>query len=222
MEVKRYRVTACPDGVQYTRSVVEVSRREDGWVEIRHVRGQAPECAILAALMLRLGLVELAQPKADFPHGTYQSLEVKAPGALIGKRIGFTSRKGSSGAFWGHCWEVDENNWRVRPLAFWHESMYGRMNQAVWGYAAVLFAYYACGTPGAGLYLVRPDKLLIEEEKPIQEIFVDIVGDSIVTADFYCPDEPEVKAEPGDSACGASASGCIRETGVSAGAEGKE
>lgn len=177
-------------------SIVEIETRADGWVAIRHAGGWALPAGALAGLMLELGLVSISSEEMD---GRDLRLSVALPEELRGISYGFTGRRGSTGAFWGHCWEVTEDGRRRRLVAYYHESMYGRLNEPVGGYAAVLFTQYAVLATDAasfvrafrlGLARVRPDK-------PVDYIYR--LGEQAEDA-WLCGYEPEPATQPSSEA----------------------
>lgn len=171
MPTIRYRVRYpwrpdLPPPWRWGSSVIEIETEEDGaWIRIRRVGGEAPPAGLLPALMLQLQLVQVESTDVG---GTTMEYWVATPERLLGISIGYTGREGSTGAMWQHCWELDTHGYRARPLAYMHESMYGKMNEPVWGYAAILFKMSA-NNPSAGDYLQALSRghVQIREDRPL-------------------------------------------------------
>ena len=173
-------------------SIIEIERREDGWIDIRRVGGQAPPAGLLAALLLDLGLVRVCFEKRD---GQIIRFELELPEHLRGVPIGYTSRRGRTGAFWSHCWEVGPDGFRIRKLAAWHESMYGKLNEPIGGFPEILFGF-ATGPDTAGDYIgaLRKGLVRVRQDLPIR--VEDILGDTVWEAVWAPGQEPEQVAEP--------------------------
>lgn len=207
VKVKRYVLNyRHPRSEDWCRSTVEIRTGPGSWVEIRHVRNQAPHCAVLAELMLRLGLVKARRVWEGVPEQEAQYV-VDTPDELLGRKVGYTCRKGSTGAFWGHCWEVDCHGWRKRCLASWHESMEGKMNEPVYGYAEILFSVYAMGCEDAGRYIGSITALQLKEERRFEDSETELLGAEIYSVHARLPGNQEWEIPDFESGAGRDEAG---------------
>lgn len=136
------------DGLRLSRVLIEYWRADESsrrlpWVRISHTGGVAPYPAAIAAALLELRADGKPILKRASEPDQYGFIGFPMPAELAGRRIGFTWRRGTSGASWGHTWFVGPDGYREGPwIAAYHESMYGSCNEEIEGHPWVLMDAY--------------------------------------------------------------------------------
>lgn len=155
-----------------TRHGVRVTGDAD-FVRIETVRGCAIPPGAVLPILARTGIVDAGVEDGRIVVSVPDSVRDR----ISQMRVGVHSYLGRSGAVWETAWKVDGQGFRIgRPLARWHVSMRGVLNEPVWGDPYLLVAFWALPQHYLALcagyrFLVERDALLAPVDLSVPEFF---------------------------------------------------
>ena len=154
------------DGEDHPRhGVVEVTlnRPYEGMVTVSPLRGCAPESWLLLHILAAAKVIDMRYQ--DDAYRVWVEVGWRY-GEHECKRLGLTERRGKSGAYWAHYWQLNPDGSRHHAVAGIHVSSKGRLNQEIWGYADLLIT-------GVEMVCPHPDDYPVDVRvlNPLTEIY---------------------------------------------------